>query len=82
MVCWSDVFILINYFSQVLWFSVGACIAALLYLRWAKPELHRPIKVNLSLPIIFLMCCIFLVVTSTIEEPMNTGNQNKTNFIP
>ncbi|XP_014278947.1 Y+L amino acid transporter 2 [Halyomorpha halys] len=72
MVCWSDVYILINYFSQVLWFSVGACIAALLYLRWVRPELPRPIKVHLSLPIIFLLCCAFLVITSTISEPMNT----------
>lgn len=72
MVCWSDVYDLINYFSQVLWFSIGACIAALLYLRWSKPDMPRPIKVHLSLPIIFIICCLFLVITPIIQSPMNT----------
>nr|BAN21028.1 cationic amino acid transporter [Riptortus pedestris] len=72
MVCWSDVYVLINYYSQVLWFSIGACIAALLYLRWTKPDMPRPIKVHLSLPITFLLCCLFLVITPTIQNPINT----------
>uniref|UniRef100_A0A224XFU9 Putative amino acid transporter n=1 Tax=Panstrongylus lignarius TaxID=156445 RepID=A0A224XFU9_9HEMI len=72
MVCWSDVFTLINYFSQVLWFSVGACIAGLIYLRKTKPNLPRPIKVNLVLPIIFLICCLLLVTLPILQEPMNT----------
>lgn len=32
----SDVFLLINYFSQILWLSVVASIAALLWLRKTK----------------------------------------------
>ncbi|BES89150.1 Amino acid permease [Nesidiocoris tenuis] len=72
MVCWSDVFVLINYFSQVLWVSVGACIAGLLYMRRTKPDMRRPIKVHLAVPVIFLLCVLFLVVASTIKEPLNS----------
>ncbi|KAI5743189.1 hypothetical protein M8J77_015530 [Diaphorina citri] len=72
MLVTSDVFALINYMSVALWLSVGACTAGLISLRFTQPDLHRPIKVHLSLPIIFLACCIFLVVVPTIREPMNT----------
>lgn len=72
MVTNSNVFQLINYFSQTLWLSVGICIAGLLYLRYKRPEMPRPIKVNLALPIIFLLCCVFLVAVPTFTEPLNT----------
>ncbi|KAF6214751.1 hypothetical protein GE061_009494 [Apolygus lucorum] len=73
MVWWSDVFVLINYYSQVLWISVGSCVAGLLYMRKTKPNLPRPIKVNLALPIIFLLSVLFLVVASTIKEPISSA---------
>lgn len=72
MVTVSDVFALINYFSQTLWFSVGACIAGLLYLRYTKPDMPRPIKVNLAIPVVFLICVFFLVVVPSINQPFNT----------
>ncbi|XP_046676222.1 Y+L amino acid transporter 2 [Homalodisca vitripennis] len=72
MVTVSDVFTLINYFSQTLWLSVGGCIAGLLYLRYTKPEMPRPIKVNLAIPILFLICVAFLVIVPSITQPFNT----------
>ncbi len=42
---------LINYFSFAAWTFYGATIAALLWLRFSKPDMERPYKVNsLSLP--------------------------------
>ncbi|KAL1124286.1 hypothetical protein AAG570_002055 [Ranatra chinensis] len=73
MVWWSDVFMLINYFSQVLWLSVGVCICGLLYMRRTRPNLPRPIKVNTALPVIFLFCCTALVVIPAIKDPLTTG---------
>lgn len=73
MVTKGNVFTLINYFSLILWLSIAVCIAGLLYLRRTKPKLHRPIKVNLLLPITFLLCCIFLIGVSTFTEPVNSG---------
>lgn len=45
MLASNDIFALINYMSFVQWLSVGGSIAALIYLRWKRPDLHRPIKV-------------------------------------
>lgn len=68
----NSVYTLINYMSVALWISVAVCIAALITLRFTQPDLERPIKVHLSLPIIFLACCILLVVVPAVKEPMNT----------
>ncbi|KAJ9584219.1 hypothetical protein L9F63_021424, partial [Diploptera punctata] len=67
-----DVFVLINYFSMVLWLSVAASIVGLLWLRHKKPDLERPIKVNLALPYLFLASCLCLVAIPTISEPLTT----------
>jgi amino acid transporter len=72
MLCTSNVFALINYFSQILWFSVGASIVGMLRLRKTRPDIPRPIKVNTALPIVFLLCIAFLVIIPAIVEPMNT----------
>lgn len=69
----SDVFVLIDYFSQILWLSVAASIAGLLWLRYKRPDANRPVKVNLAIPIIFLLCCIFLTVVPIVKKPVNTG---------
>lgn len=91
MLMTADIFLLINYFSQILWLSVVASIAALLWLRKSKwvfylfrsdlltslcfshfrPDLPRPIKVNLAIPIIFIVLCVILVMLPSIDEPMN-----------
>ncbi len=42
----DDIWVLINYMSFVQWLSVGASISSLIYLRWKKPDIPRPIKVS------------------------------------
>ncbi|GJQ83538.1 hypothetical protein Trydic_g10890 [Trypoxylus dichotomus] len=68
----SDVFVLINYYSQILWFSVAASIAGMLWLRYKKPQMQRPIKVNLIIPVFFLCCCAFLIIFPIPTQPWNT----------
>lgn len=68
----SDVFRLINYFSQILWFSVAASIAGMLWLRYKEPKMPRPIKVNLIIPVLFLICCVFLILFPIPENPLDT----------
>uniref|UniRef100_A0A915I8N8 Large neutral amino acids transporter small subunit 1 n=1 Tax=Romanomermis culicivorax TaxID=13658 RepID=A0A915I8N8_ROMCU len=62
MLTTTDVFVLINYTSFAESAVVGLAVAGLLYLRWKKPDLPRPIKLNLALPILFLLMCVFLLV--------------------
>lgn len=70
----DDVFFLINYMSFVQWLSVGMSIVALLYLRYTKPEMHRPIKFPLVIPITFLICVIFLLVIPLYASTEQTGS--------
>ncbi|CAD7000385.1 Y+L amino acid transporter 2 [Ceratitis capitata] len=67
----ADVYILINYFSAMLWLSVVASIAGMLWLRHTKPNIPRPIRVHLALPIIFIICCLTLVLLPSFKNPMN-----------
>ena len=70
-----DVYSLINYLSFALWLVVGVSVAGLLYLRWKEPTWERPIRVPLILPIIFLLCCVFLVLVPAITRPLETGSK-------
>jgi L-type amino acid transporter 5 len=68
----SDVFVLIDYYGQILWLSVAASIGGMLWLRHKQPDMSRPIKVNMAIPVIFLFCCAFLVIFPIPKQPMNT----------
>ncbi|KAM7353767.1 juvenile hormone Inducible-21 isoform 1-T2 [Cochliomyia hominivorax] len=67
----ADVYALINYFSSILWLSVVASIAGMLWLRKKRPDIPRPIRVHTALPVIFIICCIVLVLMPSLTQPMN-----------
>ncbi|XP_053614263.1 large neutral amino acids transporter small subunit 2 [Plodia interpunctella] len=73
MLTTSNVFDLINYFSQILWLSVGASVVGMLWLRRAKPDLPRPIKVNIVIPLLFLIAIGCLVIIPAITNPKDTA---------
>lgn len=73
MLTTSNVFDLINYYSQTLWLSVGASVVGMLWLRRTKPDLPRPIKVNLAIPYIFLMAIACLVLIPVVTNPKDTA---------
>ncbi|KAF5300941.1 hypothetical protein FQA39_LY19115 [Lamprigera yunnana] len=57
----EDVYVLINYVSFVEALFTTISVTGLLWMRYKKPNLMRPIKVNIVLPVIFLCICAFLV---------------------
>ncbi|XP_045490808.1 large neutral amino acids transporter small subunit 2 [Colias croceus] len=73
MLTTSNVFDLINYFSQTLWLSVGASVVGMLWLRRTKPDMPRPIKVNLAIPYVFLVAIACLVFIPAFTQPMDTA---------
>lgn len=73
MLTTSNVFDLINYFSQTLWLSVGASVVGMLWLRHSKPDIPRPIKVNILVPYLFLLAIGCLVIIPAIYQPKDTA---------
>jgi len=69
----TDMYRLINYVAFVNWLAIGLSVVALLYFRWKRPDMKRPIKVNIILPILYVIASIFLVVFPLYASPVETG---------
>lgn len=48
-------------------------VTGLLWMRYKSPNKQRPIKVHISLPIIFFIICAFLVTFPCIVKPWEVG---------
>ncbi|XP_071021043.1 asc-type amino acid transporter 1-like [Oncorhynchus clarkii lewisi] len=73
ILCIGETHNLINYVSFINYLSYGVTIAGLLYYRWKKPKLYRPIKVNLLVPVTYLMFWAMLLGFSLYSEPVVCG---------
>ena len=73
MLIQSDVYTLINYFSFTLWLWTGIATAALVKLRISNPDLNRPIKFPLILPIFFTAACLLLTVFAIYSDPIGAA---------
>ncbi|XP_071496803.1 Y+L amino acid transporter 2-like isoform X2 [Diadema antillarum] len=63
---------LLNYFSFMTWLSIGAAVCGQIYLRFTRPDMERPIKYHILLPITFVLACVFLVIMGTVAAPQDT----------
>lgn len=68
----SEFSTLVNYFSFAAWLSYLAVFVALLYLRWKRPNLERPYKVWLVVPIIISLAALYLLITPFWREPVES----------
>lgn len=68
-----DVYMLINYVSYVEALFTLISISGLLRLRRTQPNAKRPIKVNIIVPLIYLLTCSFLVISSCYVSPLEVG---------
>lgn len=73
ILCIGETHNLINYVSFINYLSYGVTIAGLLYLRKKRPNLARPIKVNLLIPITYLIFWVVLLGFSLYSEPVVCG---------
>lgn len=42
----TDMYSLINYVAFVNWLAIGLSVLALIYFRWSRPDMPRPIKAS------------------------------------
>ncbi|CAL7940110.1 unnamed protein product [Xylocopa violacea] len=73
MLCTSDIFVLITYCSIVESFFIMLSVAGILWLRYKRPNMNRPIKMPLWIPITFVAICAFLVFVPCYERPYEVG---------
>nr|XP_020508825.1 large neutral amino acids transporter small subunit 2-like [Labrus bergylta]XP_029136884.1 large neutral amino acids transporter small subunit 2-like [Labrus bergylta]XP_029136885.1 large neutral amino acids transporter small subunit 2-like [Labrus bergylta] len=73
MLCTSDIYTLINYVGFINYLFYGVTVAGQIVLRIKEPKLHRPIKVSLFWPVIYLLFWAFLLVFSLYSEPVVCG---------
>lgn len=73
MLCTNDIHKLITYCTIVESFFITLSVGGVLYLRWKQPDIPRPIKVNIIVPIIFVIICIFLLIMPCFEAPFEVG---------
>lgn len=66
----DDISQLINYVGFANWVWYGVAIAGQVYWRFKYPDMKRPIKLNIILPIIFVLVCIFVIVLSFISATL------------
>merc|ERR1711909_220576 len=63
----------IDYAAFVESMFILVTILGLLYLRYTRPDLPRPIRVSLGIPILFLLICTFLVFMPLYVRPVEVG---------
>ncbi|XP_026468146.1 Y+L amino acid transporter 2-like [Ctenocephalides felis] len=69
----SDIFALINYVGFATWLSIGVAVLCLPWLRYAQPNLPRPIRVPLIFPVVYLVASLFVTIVPMIASPVETG---------
>uniref|UniRef100_A0A8C3RXX5 Cystine/glutamate transporter n=1 Tax=Chelydra serpentina TaxID=8475 RepID=A0A8C3RXX5_CHESE len=70
MVCIGDIYHLLNFFSFSRWLFIGLATLGLIIHRYRHPELPRPFKVPLFIPISFTIICLFAVGMSVYSDPV------------
>ncbi|XP_051901111.1 cystine/glutamate transporter [Pristis pectinata] len=69
----SDIYSLLNFLSFARWLFIGLAVAGLIYMRHKRPDMPRPFKVPLFIPVFFALTCLFIVALSLYSDPINTG---------
>ncbi|XP_072931395.1 large neutral amino acids transporter small subunit 1 [Epargyreus clarus] len=66
----SNLTSLITYCTVVESFFTTLSCSAVLWLRYSQPELVRPIKVAIWMPVVFVLVCAVLLVVPVVSEPV------------
>ncbi|PVD20377.1 hypothetical protein C0Q70_18531 [Pomacea canaliculata] len=70
----GDLGLLIDIFIFASWLFYGWTTLSLLILRYREPNLPRPYKVPIVVPIIVLLACVYLLLAPIIRDPAGSGS--------
>ncbi|XP_060632830.2 cystine/glutamate transporter-like [Anolis sagrei] len=73
MVSIGDLYGLLNFYSFARWLFIGLATLGLMIHRYRHPEIPRPFKVPLVIPLVFTIACFFIVGMSLYSDPVNTS---------
>ncbi|KAL5021042.1 hypothetical protein ScPMuIL_000197 [Solemya velum] len=65
----GDIGSLINFLGFTDWIIYGSVMVCLLVLRYTRKDMHRPVKIPIFIPIVVLLCAIYLVVAPLVRDP-------------
>lgn len=63
---------MINFGVLAEYLFIALSIAGLLWLRKKRPDLSRPIKVSLFYPYSFLIVCLFIILVTFVQIPLES----------
>ncbi|XP_065202893.1 b(0,+)-type amino acid transporter 1 [Planococcus citri] len=69
MVLSGTIHSLIDFFSFTAWIFYGGAMIALLVMRYTKPDIRRPYKVPIIIPILVLVVSLYLTIAPIIDKP-------------
>ncbi|KAM4676560.1 cystine/glutamate transporter-like [Discoglossus pictus] len=73
MISIGDLYGLLNFYSFSRWLFMGLVTLGLMIHHRRHPDLPRPFKVPVVMPLIFTAMSLFIVVMSLYSDPVNTG---------
>ncbi|XP_022103437.1 cystine/glutamate transporter-like [Acanthaster planci] len=73
LLTFADVGAILNYMSFSNWLFICVSLAIIPYYRWKYPDIPRPFKVPVILPIIFIACGLFVMAVSLYSSPVECG---------
>ncbi|EDO37074.1 predicted protein [Nematostella vectensis] len=68
----SNFMSLVGFFSFAAWLFYGGSFAALLWLRYKKPEMPRPYRVPIVIPIFMLLASMYLCIAPFVAKPIGS----------
>lgn len=68
----DDVYVLLKLTMLTEYIFIGGTVFGLLYLRKYRPEINRPIVVNLIYPIVFCVICLLIILMTIYTSPIDS----------
>jgi len=69
----SNIFSLITYVGFLSWLFWGLCFAGVIVLRWKYPDIERPFRVPIAVPVIAVLSSLYLVIGLFYAMPVSSG---------